>query len=279
MQLPQFQAHAEMEEKHWWFLSRIHILRTLLAEILPSKGNIVDVGCGTGGVTAALSSNHHVVGIDPIPEAIESAVQRFPGVDFVCGTAPEDIPEQMQQADVVLIMDVLEHVEDDFLFTSKLFSSMKPGAHLILMAPADPELWGAHDKGFEHYRRYTLERLRLLWRDLPVEERAASYCNAHLYPLIKIARSMSRKRGKSFGKNDTDISVPFFPINKLLYLLFSSEAKTLKKLLKGKRKKGFAHGVSVFAVLRRGEGEIQPRAQPEGVSKDERPWMHLETRN
>ena len=279
MQLPQFKAHEETEGRHWWFLARVSILLALLKELVPTGKDtlVLDVGCGTGGNTAALSPHYRVIGIDPIPEAIESAKERFPDAEFLCGYAPEDIPEQMHEADVVLLMDVLEHIEDDFLFTSKLLSAMKPGAYLVLMAPADPSLWGAHDKGFEHYRRYTLERLCLLWADLPVKTCMASYCNSRLYPLVKFARSRSRKKGKSLGKNDTDISVPFSLINIALFLLFFSEVGVLKNLLLGRRKRGYKKGVSVFAVVQRKEGEITPRPRPISVPFDKRPWMDLRT--
>ena len=277
MQLPQFQAHAEAEQKHWWFRARVSILRALLEQLVPESKStlILDVGCGTGGNTAALGTAYHCIGIDPIPEAIESAKSRFPNEEFLCGYAPEDISEQMREADVVLLMDVLEHIEDDFLFTSSLLAAMKPGAHLILMAPADPNLWGAHDKGFEHFRRYTLERLRLLWADLPVQERMASYCNSRLYPLVKFARALSRKRGKALGAHNTDISVPLVPLNTLLYWIFSTERSRLLGVLCGKKKRGFRNGVSVFAVLTRQEGELAPRPRPNSVPADTRPWMSL----
>lgn len=279
MQLPQFQAHEETEGRHWWFRARVHILRALLNDLVPAGDNtlIVDVGCGTGGNTAALSSLYHVLGIDPIPEAIASAKERFPEAEFLCGYAPEDIPEQMRQADVVLLMDVLEHIEDDFLFISTLLRAMKPGAHLILMAPADPTLWGAHDKGFEHYRRYTLERLRLLWADLPAEERMASYCNSRLYSLVRFARALSRKRGKALGAHNTDISVPLAPINTLLYGIFAGESSRLLRLLRGTRTSGYTHGVSVFAVITRSEGDITSRARPSTVPVDTRPWMNMKS--
>ncbi|MDA1209156.1 MAG: class I SAM-dependent methyltransferase [bacterium] len=275
MQLPQFEVHAATEDKHWWFLARREIVSELLRHISPKPEKIVDVGCGTGGNTAALAAKYDCLGIDPIPEAIAFAQERFPFVQFIQGYAPQDIEHQMQDADVVMLMDVLEHIEDDFLFVSELLASMKPGAHLLLMAPADPTLWGPHDKGFEHYRRYTTDRLRLLWKDLPVTERMVSYCNSRLYPLVKVARMISRMCGASLGPNDTDLSLPMVPINALFHRLFLGEKKRLINLLDGKTSKGFGFGVSVMAVVRREEGEIIPRKYPANVARDARPWMGM----
>lgn len=274
MQLPQFQIHAELENRHWWFLGRREIFRTLLHAVCPPSKEklLVDVGCGTGGNTAEFSKDYRCIGIEPITEAVQFAHERFPGVAFRQGYAPEDCPDLMAKADVVLLADVLEHIEDDFLLVSKLLASMKPGAHLLLMAPADPTLWSAHDKGFEHYRRYTIHRLRMLWEGLPAEERVVSYCNSRLYPLAKLARMIARFKGSSLGPNDTDLSLPPGPLNRLFARMFQGERKRLLCILQ-REGSAYKHGVSVLALLRRGKGEIIPRSWPKDVPQDARPWM------
>jgi SAM-dependent methyltransferase len=274
MQLPQFQVHADLENLHWWFLGRRKIFRALLhAACSPSPEKVfLDVGCGTGGNTAAFAKDYRCIGIDPIPEAVAFAKQRFPGVEFRQGYAPEDCADLMATADIVLLADVLEHIEDDFLLVSKILASMKPGGHLLMMAPADPSLWSAHDRGFEHYRRYTLPRLRMLWEGFPVEERVVSYCNSRLYPLAKIARMVARMKGSALGPNDTDLSLPFSLLNQFFAKTFAGESKRLLAVLQG-RGTPYRYGVSVMALLRRTEGNIVPRAWPEGFPKDARPWM------
>ena len=95
MQLPQFEAHAGMEERHWWFLGRRHIIQTLLHELVPPSSDrlIIDVGCGTGGLTKFLSSEYRVTGVEPTTEGITAARTRFPQCNFIQGLAPDDVPE------------------------------------------------------------------------------------------------------------------------------------------------------------------------------------------
>ena len=91
MHYEQFQLHADIEQRHWWFVGRRRILCRLVAEVLPpiaAKRVIVDVGCGTGGNIAALADRYRCVGIDTSAEAIELARQRFPHVRFIAGRAP-----------------------------------------------------------------------------------------------------------------------------------------------------------------------------------------------
>ena len=284
VQLPQFLVHADLENRHWWFLGRRSIFRTLLHHVcppgqwavrtgLPGKAKLLlDVGCGTGGNTAEFSKDYHCIGIETVAEAVKFARDRFPSVEFHKGFAPEDCMELMAKADIVLLADVLEHIEDDFLLVSKVLGAMKPSAHLLLIAPADPGLWSAHDRGFEHYRRYTTQRLRMLWEGLPVEERVVSYCNSRLYPVAKLARAVARFKGSALGPNETDLSLPPSFLNTLFTKIFAGERKRLLRVAQG-RGSPYRHGVSVIAMLRRGEGEIAPRGWPEGMAKDARPWM------
>ncbi len=278
MELPQFNVHAAIEEQHWWFLGRRAIAQALLHRVLPpSRATfILDVGCGTGGMTAALAQDYSCSGIDPIPEAIAMAKQRFPSVDFRCGHAPEDCRDLIGRADAVTLFDVLEHVEDDFLFVSSLLAAMKPDALLLMVAPHDPAIWGAHDRGFDHYRRYTVTRFREIWEGLPVWEKVISPLNSRLYPFARFLRSWSRTHGRSFGPASTDLSLPPRPLNALLTRIFAGEQTRILQVLDGTAGP-FIHGVSILGLIERKKGDITPRPRPADVPPDERPWLEKVT--
>ncbi|MDO8648433.1 MAG: class I SAM-dependent methyltransferase [Candidatus Peregrinibacteria bacterium] len=253
MQLPQFQIHAAIEEKHWWFLGRRTLFRALLHTVVPPNTGkkLLEVGSGTGGNVAAFSQEYDCIGVEPIAEAVQFAKQRFPDCRFIQGFAPRDVQKEIGEADVVLLADVLEHVEDDIDLVSNLLAAMKPGAYMLMMAPADMALWSPHDRGFEHFRRYDLARARKLWEGKPVTELVCSYVNARLYWPIRIVRMLTKFFGKSFGPSDTDLSLPPAPVNALLRKLFESEAGRLREMLRQPGMKGFRHGVSFIALLRR----------------------------
>jgi SAM-dependent methyltransferase len=242
-----------MEDTHWWFLARREILQALLHEVVPAdaRKKLIDVGCGTGGLTNFFSNEYEVTGVEPSDDAIAFAQQKFPTRKFIHGMAPDDVREEFRSADGILLIEVLEHIEHDAEFVHTLIAAMKPGAILVMMAPSDPSLWGPHDDAFEHFRRYKgVDGFRELWRNEPVDELLASCCNARLYPLVKAMRVMSRLRGKSWGKGGTDISVPMKPINMLLRSIFRGEkASLLRKLRTGAG--GYRKGVSVVAVLKK----------------------------
>jgi len=277
MQTEQIQLHADIEQRHWWFVGRRRIMRRLVDEVLAaepegrsSQTMVVDIGCGTGANVAALADRYQCVGIDTSSEAVELARQRFPKVEFLTGRAPDDLGQRMARARLFLMMDVLEHIEDDFAMFSELLAAASPGSHFLLTVPADESLWSEHDESFGHYRRYDLPRLERLWADLPVTTRLISYCNARLAPVIRMIRARSRRRGRAAGRAGTDFWVPIAPINRLLTVTFAGEAQRLVGLLHGRRSHGYASGASLIAVLRREEGQIPLRRKPDDLPPDHR---------
>ena len=257
MQSDQYQLHADVEDRHWWFLGRREIVGRLLHRLIPPSvpATVIDVGCGTGGNIAHFAQDYTCIGIDPSEEAIRLARNRYPDVRFILGSGVE-IDACDDRTRVFLLMDVLEHVPDDAGFLSALVNRLRPGDHLLLTVPADASLWSEHDVSFGHYRRYDMARLEGVWSGLPVTTRMRSYFNARLYPAVKLVRALSRIRGRAWGKAGTDLRMPTPPINFLLKRIFAGEARRLVGLMEGRRARGYAFGVSLIALLRREKAEV-----------------------
>ena len=270
MQSEQFLLHADIEQRHWWFVGRRRIMRRLVAQVLPPTRDvtIVDVGCGTGANVASLADAYDCVGIDASGEAIALARRRFPNVRFLVGTAPRDLGDLAAQARLFLLMDVLEHVEDDFAMLSELLAAASPGACFLVTVPADEALWSEHDESFGHYRRYDRRRLARLWADLPVTPLLTSYYNTRMYPLIRLIRARNRWRGHAAGRSGTDFWLPSRPVNRLLEAALAGEAGSLLRQLTGRGARGYSCGASLVALLRRERGAIAVRHKPDDLAPD-----------
>jgi SAM-dependent methyltransferase len=252
MRAEQFDLHADIEDRHWWFVGRRRIMSRLLREVVPPApdATVVDIGCGAGANLAELAREYRCVGVDPSRHAIELARRRFPGVGFVHGLAPQDVSAQIASARAVLLMDVLEHVKDDRELLAGVVAAAPPGAALLLTVPADAALWGPHDEVFGHFRRYDLPGFRRLWEGLPVGEMLVSHFNSRLYRAVRAVRAMGRLRGRSHGHAGTDFRMPLPPLNAALTRVFAGEAQRLVDALR-QRGRGFDRGVSLIALLRR----------------------------
>lgn len=264
MQQAQFQLHAQIEDRHWWFLARRKILRGLVETLVPpvDRPLVVDVGCGTGANLAAFADSYQTLGADTSPDAIELAQQRFPGIDYRCGFAPGAFGDAAAQAKVFLLTDVLEHVPDDFLLLSQLLAAASPGAYFVVTVPAEPELWSPHDETFGHYRRYQRDRLLRVWQGLPVTPLLVTHFNARLYPAVKSIRRLQRVLPKR-SREWTDFGVPSGWCNRLLTSIFQGELPVLlRQLRRSETGQGYRRGVSLLAVLRREPGPVPVRNKP-----------------
>ena len=265
MESVQFQLHAELEQQHWWFTGRREIMRTLLSAVLPPvvpPSLVLDVGCGTGGNIAHLADAYRCLGVDVSGEAIANARRRFPNVEFIQGSAPGAIGERMTDVKCITLMDVLEHVPDDFELLSQLVAAVPPGTRFLITVPADLTLWSEHDVSFGHYRRYDLPRFRRVWEGLPVRCRLLSYFNSRLYPVVKAIRTWNRWRGGAFGKGHTDLTLPSPPVNRFLHGCFAGEAGALCRSLRNGGGTVYRRGVSLVAILEREAGPAAVRTRP-----------------
>jgi SAM-dependent methyltransferase len=254
MHSEQFQLHAEIEERHWWFVARRRILREIVRTICPpapgKNSTVIDVGCGTGANIAALADEYRAIGIDISAEAIRLAKRRFPNVQFIPSDARGDVRRALAHADVVLLTDVLEHVEEDRQMLASLVQDSRPGSHFVITVPADMRLWSPHDEAFGHYRRYDAENLVELWSDLPVRERLVSYFNSRLYPIVRGVRALTSRRGRAVGNANTDFRLPLVPVNATLRRVFAGEASRLLSAIDAPAG-GYSRGVSLIAILQR----------------------------
>jgi trans-aconitate methyltransferase len=270
MQSPQFELHADIEQRHWWFVARRQILTSVINAVLPPSPatTIVDVGCGTGANLGSLAEQYDCVGIDSSSQAIRLAKRRFPQVQFIHGQAPRDLSHVMDRARLVLLTDVLEHVADDFLLLSDLLAASAPATYFLLTVPADRSLWSQHDETFGHYRRYDQNRFEQIWRGLNIRPLLVSHYNCRLYPLVKMVRWWNRWRGRPTGLVGTDFQMPGPRVNSALTRVFAGERHRLVGLARGTARRSYRRGVSLIALLQRLPGPIEPRHKPGDVAAD-----------
>jgi SAM-dependent methyltransferase len=249
-----FDLNAEIEQAHWWFSARRDIMRSVLDRVMPTDSSLViDVGCGTGANIASLADRYECVGIDPSGVAVVHAERRFPDVEFRVGVAPQGLDGLAEKADAFLLMDVLEHVEDDRGLLAEMVGALRPGGHIFITVPADMRLWSEHDDSHGHFRRYDPAMLREVWSGLPVTERLVSHFNSRLYPVVRAVRAVSRRRGHAGGEEGSDLSLPMRPVNAVLRWIFRGERRRILRAMDTPRR-GYRHGVSLVAVLRREAG-------------------------
>jgi SAM-dependent methyltransferase len=215
---------AAVEDTHWWFAGRRAICERMLDRIeLPPKAVILELGCGTGGNFPMLARRGQLYAMDEDESALGfAALRRL--AQLARGSLPREFPFAPKRFDLVVMTDVLEHLEDERGSLCAVHSCLKPGGSLLLTVPALSWLWSAHDATHHHRRRYRASELRHLLADGGFALDYLSYYNFLLFPAIAGVRLLQRLRSTT-AKSDArhDLTMPPRLVNALLLRLFSSE--------------------------------------------------------
>src|SRR3989344_1275265 len=188
----QYEVVYRTERDHWWYRVRRELAKKLIA-IYAGKGgglHILDIGCGTGALMTELASLGEVEGVDASEIAIEYCRSR--GLTRVRVGSAEALPYPEGTFDIVLALDVLEHVRDDRVAIAEIRRVLKQGGAAVIFVPAFRFLWGAIDELGEHFRRYTLRELRAKLAESGFGVRYSSYFNFFLFLPILFVRKLVR---------------------------------------------------------------------------------------
>lgn len=140
----------------------------IILRFLKNRKNlkILNAGCGSGELSFLLAAaGHTVFGIDPGLEYIALAKSGLSSeLSSRCTFQVSSIENfsHPDKFDCVIATDVLEHIENDTLATTKLIDYLCVGGDLIVTVPALPALFGYHDEQLGHFRRYTKTTLARL---------------------------------------------------------------------------------------------------------------------
>ncbi|MEM7607844.1 MAG: class I SAM-dependent methyltransferase [Myxococcota bacterium] len=144
--------HAIHEgERHPWERSRAAFFETVFERHRVRGAHLLDAGAGDGWTAARLAHRSGAAAtcwdILYTDEQLEELRAALPKVHFV-----RDQPDG--PFDVALMLDVLEHVEDDDGFLAGVRDRLQPGGLAVVSVPAWPALFSEHDVFLQHHRRY-----------------------------------------------------------------------------------------------------------------------------
>lgn len=232
---------GEVEDRHWWFVARRRILATVLERCvyLPKPARVLEAGCGTGGNLGMLSSFGPVSAFEPDKAARGNAGRDNP-FDIRAGTLPDKVPFASDRFDLVAMLDVLEHLDDDEAALRALAERIEPGGLILVSVPAFAFLWSRHDEQHHHKRRYTRASLVSVARAAGLEPVSVSYFNTLLFPLVVARRTL----GKLFGLKGDDDALPAPWLNRLLGGIFAFERRLVGRV-------PLPFGVSLLMLARR----------------------------
>ena len=208
--------------RHWYYRSKAAALRRAVRRLAPKR--ILDIGAGSGFFSRHLlaeGSAQSAICVDIGYDSDRDDSVAGKPVLYRRETGPTD-------CDLVLMMDVLEHVDDDRGLVRLYADKVPSGAHFLATVPAFQFLWSGHDVFLEHKRRYRLPEIERTMADAGLEVVHGAYYFGFIFPLAAAVRLATRGElspKSSLSKQGAIANglltlacaaeLPLFPINRL----------------------------------------------------------------
>jgi len=234
----------EAQQNHWYYRAKVRCLFDLLTPWLNKQHASIklrglDFGAGNGVMSKSLGSIVNGVSInwDLVDEAFvgKCQIEKYGFTNLQC--VPSD-----QEYDLIIAIDVIEHIQKDCAALQLLRARVRPGGILVVCVPAYDFLWSDHDRYLDHCRRYNPSRL--------IEVLSASGWDVEykhpfltlLFPIVLIQRLLTKPAKEPVSS----LTIPAPWLNIALSIILEFERKLLRILPALSR----MPGLSIFVVAR-----------------------------
>ena len=186
--------------KHFWIRRRFEVLRQLAVQFDWPRLKLAEIGSGSGLVQRQFEDEFgaEIDGFDLNEVALRNSVGRRSRC--LCYNIHARAEQLREAYDVIVLFDVIEHIDDHQGFLDSALFHLKPGGSIIINVPALMPLFSVYDKAVGHLRRYAAEELIALVQACGLSTTSWTYWGRAMLPLLSI-----RQRRLAKLSNDADI--------------------------------------------------------------------------
>lgn len=226
-------------DQHWYYVAKSRALLQFLDGCKARE--VLDVGAGSGFFSKRLLC----AGLCERATCVDTAYATE-RTELLCGKEIAFVRHtDVITQDLILMMDVIEHVDDDVPFIRACTDRMPQHAALLVTVPAFQFLWSGHDVFLEHKRRYTLASLHRTIDRAGLEVIRSRYFFSALLPAVCAMRLWGRLRlASSAFAPRSDLRVHGRWTNTLLTTIHELERHTLFRFNR-------LGGLTVFCLAKR----------------------------
>jgi SAM-dependent methyltransferase len=222
---------------HWYYRSKAAAVLRYLDGRRPRR--VLDVGAGSGFFTRYLLEHSAAASGVCVDTGYErEREERCVGKRLTFCRAVD-----AESADLVLLMDVLEHVDDDVALLREYAGKVSGGTSFLITVPAFQWMWSEHDVFLEHRRRYTVAQLERVVGQAGLDVARSSYFFGLVFPAAVLLRLAGRLRSSPSPVPKSQLSRHSAPVNAILGAVCRAELPLLRFNRIG--------GLSVFCLARK----------------------------
>lgn len=218
MDLKEEHVLGDQVHSHWYYRAKQDALIRLVGDRPVTE--ILDIGAGSGYFSRALLARTgaaRATCVDLGYPADRDEMAHGKPIAFRTSLDRSD-------ADLVLMMDVIEHVADDVGLVADYVGKVPSGARFAVTVPAFMWLWSGHDVFLEHHRRYTLAGIARVLEQAGLRIEAGHYFYGALLPLVAAVRT-AKSLGDAPPGSDLQRYSPL--VNSLLYGVCRAEVAVM----------------------------------------------------
>lgn len=155
---------------------------------------VLEVGCASGYLLRELRQalpDAFLIGADYVRGPLEGLADSLPTVPIL-NFDLQRWPLPDASVDAVVLLNVLEHIEDDVSAVGHLLRILKPGGVAVVEIPAGPGLFDVYDKLLMHFRRYRLRGAVSLFEDAGFVIAKATHLGFFVYPAFWAVKKKNR---------------------------------------------------------------------------------------
>ena len=245
MEAKEYQKMYLLEDSHWWFVGkRLMVDRVIRKFINGKEMEILDVGCGTGGMLKSLQKYGNAAGLDSSEKALEFCKKRKVR-NLFRGSASE-LPFKNNIFDLVTAFDLLYHknIKDDVQVLKELNRVLKPHGYIVITECAFDFLKSEHDLAVQARERYTVSELSQRLRKSGLTAVKISYTYFFFFPMVLMVKMFKKIKINTRGEPVSDLRPTSTLINEILIAMLRMESVLLSKI-------NFPYGSSIVCVARK----------------------------
>jgi SAM-dependent methyltransferase len=231
--------------RHPWWTARARLaLAVLQANGVNPPASVLDVGCGWGVNLQGLEDGgYQATGLDISRQILE--LIDMPGRRLIEADLNQPPPAARELFSGALLLDVIEHLDDDRGTLRRIASLVQLGGALVVSVPALPELFSEFDRVQGHRRRYVPGTLHAAFDNSGFVVQNIFWWGSWMVPILRRMRQKTSASQQASAKTYADyLRLPVWPVPLLMRGLYAYEHR---RALTGKLRVG----TSLFAVARR----------------------------
>jgi SAM-dependent methyltransferase len=176
--------------------SREGALHQLLNSLKMKNPCILEIGCSSGFMLSAMQRampDATIIGADVVRDTLYKLAKEQPSIPLLRFDLLQ-CPLPSNTFDAVVMLNVLEHIEDDAAALSQVFRILRPGGIVVIEVPAGSHLYDSYDKALQHFRRYHLKELTSKMSIAGFTLERQSHLGFFLYPAFAFVKRRNQRR-------------------------------------------------------------------------------------